>query len=133
MDKYDELNKILSDIQSDEHVQEMKKYIQHGDVSTYEHCEKVAKLCYNLNRKLPLHADMKTLLVGAMIHDFYLYDADRACQNARKYFDIDEKTGQVIHSHMWPLNPGRIPRSKEAWMVCLADKYVSLQETLFRR
>ena len=66
MDKYDELNKILSDIQSDEHVQEMKKYIQHGDVSTYEHCEKVAKLCYNLNRKLPLHADMKTLLVGPL-------------------------------------------------------------------
>lgn len=149
MTKYNELNEILSDIKSDNHVQEMKKYIQHGDVSTYEHCENVAKLCYKFNKALPLHADLKTLLVGAMLHDFYLYDwheegdgshhwhgfrhASRASQNAEKYFDIDNKTADVIKSHMWPLNPERIPRSKEAWMVCIADKCVSLQETLFRR
>ena len=39
----------------------------------------------------------------------------------------------MIRSHMWPLNPERVPRSKEAWIVCVADKLVSLHETLFRR
>lgn len=146
---YSEFYRILSGIQNEEHVQEMKQYIQHGRISTYEHCENVAKLCYDINRILPVHADLMTLLTGAMLHDFFLYDwhydddgthslhgfthANRARMNARKYFRINEEIGHVIYCHMWPLNPERIPRSREAWLVCLADKYVSLQETLFRR
>ena len=38
------MDKILQDLESDEHVQQMKNYTQHGKVSTYEHCERVAKL-----------------------------------------------------------------------------------------
>lgn len=143
------MNEILSHIQSDRNVRKMKKYIQHGSVSTFDHCESVARLCYAINRRFSLHADLEVLLTGAMLHDFYLYDwhcrdngghrfhgfrhAMTACRNAERYMNIDRRTSDVIYSHMWPLNPERIPASKEAWIVCIADKVVSLHETLFKR
>lgn len=149
MGNYEEMQAILSDIESDSTVQQMKKYIQHGKVTTYEHCSSVARLSYDIDKALSLHADLNVLLVGAMLHDYYLYDwhnkdggthdlhgfihAKIARDNARKHFNIDEATGDVIYSHMWPLNIRRIPRSKEAWIVCAADKLVSLHETLLRR
>jgi uncharacterized protein len=84
-----------------------------------------------------------------MLHDFYLYDwhhddngshrlhgfthAQAACANARTHFGIDDRTGHVISSHMWALNPKKLPMTREAWIVCLADKCVSAYETLFRR
>ena len=127
----------------------MREFTQHGRVSTYEHCEKVADLSGRINRRLHLHADEETLLTVAMLHDFYLYDwheddggshdwhgfihADRALDNARKYFRVSEETAHVIRSHMWPLNLTRVPRSREAWIVCIADKCVSVKETLFER
>ena len=149
MENYSEIQAILSDIQSDKTVLEMKQYIQHGNVSTYEHCENVARLSYNINRVFSLHADLQVLLTGAMLHDFYLYDwhhedngehrlhgfshAEKARDNAKKYFQIDDETGHVIYCHMWPLNLGRVPRTREAWIVCVADKCSSLYETLFCR
>ena len=33
------MDKVLRDLESDKHVQQMKNYTQHGKVSTYEHCE----------------------------------------------------------------------------------------------
>ena len=143
------IEKTLSDIKSDCHVQKMKDFQQHGCVSTYEHCESVVELSYKINRALHLNSDMDTLLKGALLHDFYLYDwheeddgshqlhgfihAERACLNAKRYFDVNEKIQHVIWCHMWPLNIRRIPKSREAWIVCVADKYVSVYETLFKR
>ena len=143
------INDILSEIKSNSKVQEMKKYTQHGTVSTYEHCCNVAKLSYVIDRLFSLHSDLNVLLVGAMLHDFYLYDwhchdrtyqlphgfthAKEACINARKYFNIDARTSRVIACHMWPLTIGSCPKSREEWIVCVADKCVSLHETLFRR
>ena len=140
---------LLRDLDENGQVQKMKQYIQHGQVSTYDHCRDVAKTSFQLNRLLHLHADEETLVKGAMLHDFYLYDwhekdngthdwhgfihAKRAADNARKYTDADEKTLDVIRSHMWPLNLTRLPRSREAWIVCLADKYVSAVETVMKR
>ncbi|MBQ7371446.1 MAG: HD domain-containing protein [Blautia sp.] len=147
--KEKEINDVLQDIKRNETVQKMKKYLQHGRITTYEHCEAVVDLSYEINRKLHLHANVDTLLKGAMLHDFYLYDwhkkgdgthrfhgfrhAEKACRNAAAYFDVDENVRHVIRCHMWPLNPERLPRSREAWIVCIADKCVSLHETIFRR
>ncbi len=149
MKKYQEMYQILSDVQADRNVRKMKKYMQHGNVSTYEHCENVAKLSYNIDRLLSLRSDLRVLLLGAMLHDFYLYDwhkkdhgahrlhgfrhARTACLNAKKFYHVDERISHVIYCHMWPLNPERIPMSREAWIVCIADKAVSFYETLFRR
>lgn len=140
---------ILSELEADSKVHEMKKYIQHGKVSTFEHCENVAKLSYKLNKYLSLHSDLKVLITGAMLHDFYLYDwhreddgshrlhgfhhAKTASVNAEKHFHTDPKVNKVIESHMWPLNIGKLPKSREAWIVCIADKCISAYETLFRR
>ncbi|SEA00729.1 uncharacterized protein SAMN02745687_01391 [Lachnospiraceae bacterium NK3A20] len=149
MGDYNKVDSILSVFYSDCKVREMKKYIQHGRVSTYEHCRNVARLSYDINRLLFLRSDLNVLLTGAMLHDFYLYDwhrddngshrlhgfthAETARRNAEKYFHIDDKTSQVIYCHMWPLNLRRIPTSREAWIVCIADKCVSFHETLFQR
>ncbi|MBP5701575.1 MAG: phosphohydrolase, partial [Lachnospiraceae bacterium] len=68
-----EVKEILSDYISDSKVQEMKRYIQHGCVSTFEHCNNVAEFSYKIDKKLSLHSDLNVLLVGALLHDFYLY------------------------------------------------------------
>ena len=121
------------------------KDIKHGKISTFHHCYQVAFTSYALNKKLHLHADNRTLLTGAMLHDFFLYDwhdkenrpkglhgythAKCAAKNAKKYFDVHH----IISTHMWPLNLTKLPRNREAWIVCLADKFVSAKETLFMR
>ncbi len=149
MDEYEEVNNIISNITKNDKVIEMKKYIQHGNITTYEHCINVTMLSYKIYKKLKLHSNLEALIYGAMLHDFYLYDwhqkgdgshrlhgfrhAKRAANNAKEIFDIDKKTYRVIYTHMWPLNLFRIPTSRVGWIVCFADKIVSTKETFSRR
>lgn len=142
------VEEILRELKARTILDRMRAYKQHGRISTYDHCERVAKLSYWLNRRLHLHADEVVLLRGAMLHDFFLYDwhendashrwhgfshAEAARTNAVEHFDVGPAEQHVIGSHMWPLNLTKLPRSREAWIVCLADKCCSLEETLFRR
>ncbi len=149
-DKEDRLifNTILKDLSDHPTVLRMKDYKQHGMTSTYDHCISVARVSYKLDRLLHSHCDRGALLRGALLHDLFLYDwhdpttheglhgyrhADSALKNAIEHFNIGRKEQDIIHSHMWPLNITRIPKRREAWVVCMADKYVSLGETLHRR
>lgn len=57
----------------------------------------------------------------------------RRRENAKKFFNANDDVQHIIYSHMWPLNLTHVPKSREAWIVCLADKYVSLKETIMER
>ena len=144
-----EVEKLLSDYINHPKVREMRAFTQHGSITTYDHCERVAEMSLKLNRRFRIGADEEKLAVGALLHDFYLYDwhdddggshrlhgfthPEQARQNAVEIFDIDEKEQEIIRTHMWPLTLNAIPKSREAAIVCLADKWCSLQETLFMR
>lgn len=142
------INSVVGDLKDHPTVLQMREYKQHGKTSTYDHCMSVVKASYKLDRILHTKCDRKALLRGAMLHDLFLYDwhdssthtglhgyvhADTALKNATNHFGISKKEQSIIYSHMWPLNISRIPKNREAWVVCLADKYVSIKETLHRR
>lgn len=131
-------------------VVKMKEYMAHGNKSLYSHCLSVVITAYKINKKYKLNADLHTLLTGALLYDLYLYDwhdhplnwnifkmhgfthPEAARKNAEEIFAVDEEIQDVIKSHMWPLTLRSIPHSKEAAIVCLADKLVATKETLNR-
>ena len=146
--KQQRLDALLRKYRNDAKVLEMKKYLQHGTVSTYDHVERVTKLCFLINRRWHLGADERALVIGAFMHDFYLYDwhendrshrlhgyhhPDTSCENAVTYFQIGELVQHMIRTHMWPLTITKLPRSREAWILCLVDKYISTEETFAMR
>ncbi|MCQ2431681.1 MAG: HD domain-containing protein [Clostridia bacterium] len=138
---------LIKDFMDSPEVQQMDHYIQHGDTTTLEHCKNVAWVSFVLNERLHLNADEKELVEAAMLHDFYLYDwhdgkPERkthgfdhpaiAEENAERSFGISDKVKSAIRSHMWPLTITKIPKSREAILLCLVDKYCALIET-FRK
>ena len=64
---------ILEKYDQNPKVQQMREFIQHGDVTTYQHCKNVVLVSCWLNHRLHLGADETSLAVGAFLHDFYLY------------------------------------------------------------
>jgi len=142
---------LTSHLVNNENVLKMKDYIQHGQITTYDHVLTVAKLAFYLNRKYKIKADEKKLMESCILHDFYLYDWHTrdikvplfkmhgfthpidASKNARRLMNVDEDVARNIESHMWPLTLTRIPKSREAWLLCIADKYCASKETIFER
>lgn len=125
-------------------VQQMQDYIQHGHTSCLDHSLLVAYYSYYITKRLHLSSDYRSIIRGALLHDFFLYDwhekGDRkglhgfthpkvALSNAEKYFPLNDKEKEIIVKHMWPLTL-KFPRYKEAYIVSFADKYCSIIEIL---
>lgn len=139
---------ILRGFADDPTALEMQHFIQHGTVTTYEHCLRVTRIAYWLNLHWHCHADEVSLVRGAFLHDFYLYDWHNctdithwhgfkhpliARYNADAVFKLNEKERNIIQTHMWPLTITQLPRCREAYLVCLADKMSSSWETVMER
>lgn len=137
---------LLKELLSHEKVNEMNQYIQHGNTSTFTHCLLVAYYSYLLSLRLPIQYNSRSIVRGAMLHDFYLYDwhvpdkshrlhgfshPKAALENAKKYFKLNSTEEDIIEKHMWPLTFRKIPSCREALLVCFVDKFISLAETLY--
>lgn len=144
MGNYREFLEIIGDLQKNEIVNQMKKYRQHCDVNTYDHCKNVAFICYVICKKLKL--DYQSAARAGMLHDLFLYDwrEKRPCdafknkhafshprialKNAKEITTINEIEEDIILNHMWPLTI-KLPKYKESYVITVADKYSTILET----
>ena len=55
-------------------MQTERKYVQHRHVSCFEHSVAVAYMSIWIARRLRLRADLSSLVRGALLHDYFLYD-----------------------------------------------------------
>lgn len=140
------VQKLLEDYLNDDSVLLMKNYMQHGDVSTYIHCFNVALMSYIICTKFNIKVCIMEMLIGAILHDFYLYDwhdgrirknglhgfthPTVALANANERFSLTKKEQNIIDSHMFPMTITKIPKSKEAIIVSIADKICAIKEYL---
>ena len=123
-------------------------YYQHGTTSVLKHCRNVAYssliVAKKLEEKFNITFNYKDLIIGAFLHDLFLYDwheKDKshrfhgyrhpvtASVNAKNICNVNKEVENIIKTHMWPLTLRKIPLSKEAVIVCLVDKILALKET----
>lgn len=140
---------LSKDVIGSHRVPQMRRFTQHGTTSTYDHVVTVAFKALALARGLRIPVDERSLVRGALLHDYYLYDwhdhehaPDRwhgfthpghALRNAEHDFqDLSPIERDVISRHMFPFHP-LPPRTREGWLVCLSDKLCTVQEFLDAR
>lgn len=134
----DELNRM----HLDSRYPQMLQYMQHGNVSVHEHCINVAKMSCKIAWRLQLKVNYPSLIRGALLHDYFLYDwhepstdhrlhgfyhSDKAFKNASEDFDLTSTEGNIILRHMFPLTITP-PNCLESWVVCVADKICATKE-----
>lgn len=123
---------------------EEKEAMQHGSTTIYRHSVHVAYVSLFLMEKWQLPMDEASLVKGALLHDYFLYDwhendashrlhgfrhPGTALRNAMRDYNLNQREQNMIAQHMFPLTPIP-PQCWEAWLVCLADKWCATEETL---
>ena len=135
---------ILAEVREKTRLDEMKQYLSHSDISVYTHAVKVAYTAYRFAVKYNIPCDLRALVRGGLLHDYYLYDWHDpnkgfrwhgfkhhrlALANAERDLPLTRRERNIIASHMFPLTFWSVPRCREAWMVTVADKIVASEET----
>lgn len=126
----------------------MKQFSQHKNTTTYSHVVNVAMHSYKFAKKHNLKIDERSLIRGALLHDYYLYDwhvkegrqrlhgyrhPRIALENASKEFELNKIEQDIIKKHMWPLTLFKMPRYKESFIVCYFDKVCAIKEMFSRK
>ena len=117
---------------------------QNGITSVYHHCCAVAAVSLALARRYRIPVDARSLVRGALLHDYFLYDwheapgkhklhgfthPKTALRNAMRDTGLNEIEKDIIIHHMFPLTPIP-PKSREGMLVCTADKICAAKETM---
>lgn len=138
---------IFNEITTSPKYQVLKTFHQHGPYSVYDHSIRVYHTCFKIVKKLHLKKiDKSALAKSALLHDYFLYDwhdkdcprhhftqhPRRAIKNARRDFGLTEKEAKIIRCHMFPASL-KVPSSKEALILTLADKHCAFYEFTHRR
>lgn len=140
------IEKFGKEILRSKNMQREKRFIQHANVSTYDHSLHVAEMSLTLAHLFRFKLDEESLIRGALLHDFFLYDwHDKtampkahaylhpliAYDNAKKEFKLNIIEKNIIQSHMFPIGIV-MPKYRESWMVIMADKICTVNEVTSR-
>lgn len=143
-ENYDLLDEVIHQLCEQGRLLEEQNAMQHGSTSVYEHSVNVAYKSLLLVENYRLPVDKQSLVRGALLHDYFLYDWHEkdgghrlhgfrhptfALYNASKDFSLNRKQRNIIARHMFPLTV-LPPRCLEAWIVCFVDKYCAFSETM---
>ena len=139
------LENIYQKFLNDEKILKMKEVNMHRGSNTYIHSFKVAKLAIKRALRRKRRLDLESILIASILHDYYLYDWRKdksrkkhhaknhpfiASENAKRDFDIEEFTSEIIEEHMWPINFKNFPKTTEARIVNNADNSIAFIEVL---
>jgi uncharacterized protein len=141
------MRSFLETLNAETRLPESLRYIQHGSTSVYEHSVNVActslKIAFLLENVIHLQLDEHSLVRGALLHDYFLYDWHVneswhkwhgfrhpffALMNARKVCCLTPTEVDIILHHMFPLTLVP-PHTLEGCIVMVADKICALYET----
>lgn len=138
---------LYQELVSSCHLEEIQQFIQHGSTTRLLHSIAVAYYSFCLARKTHLGFSLSDLVRGALLHDYFLYDATDgepsrkghwvnhphiALENAMRELPLTGIEQDIIRKHMFPLTL-RPPRYKESVMVSLVDKGCSVYEFFSRK
>ncbi len=137
-----EYYRCVSDLLDDRTVQQLGQFTHHKGTTRLQHCVNVSYYNFLLCRKL--HLDARSAARAGILHDLFFYDRKEhvpvegegghfsghpkvAFFNASELFPINEKEGDMIANHMWPLSP-HMPHCAECWAIQLVDKICAVGE-----
>lgn len=142
----DEINRLFEDYINDPKIKVMSQFKHHGEITTYDHCVHVVEVGLKIANKWKCSDEQKkNLVIGGILHDYFLYDyhvtgrilpegihawvhPSIALRRASEKFELNDVQRNIIATHMFPTTLRHIPKSKEAWIVCIADKYCAVTE-----
>lgn len=136
---------IVRDVLKNEEFKKRKNFRHHGNITVYEHSLKVSYVAYKIAKKIEC-LNPTEVAIGGLLHDFYyepwqekhekkkhgeshcFVHAFEALKNSKNNFPelLDDVIEDIIEKHMFPLNSA-LPKYKEAWLVTIVDKLVSLE------
>lgn len=137
-----EFYSYIKDLLQNKDVSKMGLIKHHFETSCLQHCINVAYYNYKLAKLLKL--DKRSLSIGGLLHDMYLYDRKTyvrpkgermhgfshpliALHNADNNFKLNDLEKEIILKHMWPLTLS-LPHHKETFIIIIVDKYCCMAE-----
>lgn len=123
-------------------MQKERHFMQHGTTNCYEHSICVAYIALRIAQKFHIRVDVRSLVRGCLLHDYFLYDwhkKEDACphhtfchpkvslKNALEEFELNAIERDIIIKHMFPLC-NKLPKYRESFIITFADKCCAASE-----
>lgn len=133
---------FVKDLLNDRNILNLMNYQHHKGTTRFQHSLNVSYYNYLLCRKL--HLDAHAAARAGLFHDLFFYDRREhipvkgegrhgvghpkvAFFNTSELFSIDQREGDMIIKHMWPLTLS-FPRYRETYVITLVDKFCAVAE-----